>query len=53
MLNLDDNAEKIIYNASAYADVSDRELGAFLRFVSEDYNVKLEDVKVLPATERM
>ena len=36
MLNLDDNAEKIIYNASAYADVSDRELGAFLRFVSED-----------------
>ena len=35
-LNLDDNAEKIIYNASAYADVSDRELGAFLRFVSED-----------------
>ena len=36
MPNLDDNAEKIIYNASAYADVSDRELGAFLRFVSED-----------------
>ncbi len=36
MLNLDDNAEKIIYNASAYADVSDSELGAFLRFVSED-----------------
>ena len=36
MLNLDDNAEKIIYNASAYADVSNSELGAFLRFVSED-----------------
>ncbi|MBQ2530105.1 MAG: hypothetical protein II547_07615, partial [Treponema sp.] len=35
-LNPDDNAEKIIYNASAYADVNDRELGAFLRFVSED-----------------
>lgn len=36
MLNLDDNAEKIIYNASKYEGVEDKDLKAFLRFVSEN-----------------
>ena len=36
MLNLDDNAEKIIYNASKYEGVEDKDLRAFLKFVSEN-----------------